>query len=84
MQKNISRIFNIGTGKGSSVLEVLKTFEEVNNIKLNYKTGPRREGDIEQTWADSTLFQKELGFKTEFSLKDALIGAWRWQKHLAY
>ncbi|MCF6185630.1 MAG: UDP-glucose 4-epimerase GalE [Bacteroidales bacterium] len=73
-------VFNIGTGKGNSVLEVVKTFEKVTGIKLNYKIVNRRPGDIEKIWADTSHAEKELGFKTEKSLGDALLSAWNWEK----
>lgn len=74
-------VFNIGTGKGSSVLEVIKTFEKVTNTKLNYKIVGRREGDITAAYADTTLANKELGWKNEKTLEDALLSAWKWQKN---
>ncbi len=80
--KNAFEIFNIGTGSGSSVLEVLKKFEEVNHLRLNYKIVGRREGDIEQIWADTSLANHELGWKAEKSLADMLESAWKWQLHL--
>lgn len=73
-------VFNLGTGRGNSVLEVVKTFEKVTGIKLNYKITDRRSGDIEQVWADTSLANAELGWKTEKSLKDALLSAWNWEK----
>ena len=74
-------VFNIGTGKGSSVLEVIKAFEKVTNTKLNYKIVGRREGDITAAYADTTLANKELGWKNEKTLEDALLSAWKWQKN---
>ncbi len=71
--------FNVGTGKGSSVLEIINAFERVNNLKLNYKIVGRREGDITAAFADTTIANKELNWKTEKSLDDALESAWRWQ-----
>lgn len=71
--------FNIGTGKGSSVLEVIKAFEKVSGKKLNYKIVARREGDITSAYADTSLANKELGWKAELSLEDALDSAWKWQ-----
>ena len=76
-------IFNIGTGRPVSVLELVKTFEKVNNLKLNYKFAPRRAGDTVAIWADTTLANKELGWKAERSLEDTLASAWAWEKHLA-
>ena len=74
-------VFNIGTGKGSSVLEVIKAFEKVTNTKLNYKIVGRREGDITAAYADTTLANEELGWKNEKTLEDALLSAWKWQKN---
>ena len=79
--KNNFEVFNIGTGKGSSVLEVIKAFEKVTNTKLNYKIVGRREGDITAAYADTTLANKELGWKNEKTLEDALLSAWKWQKN---
>jgi UDP-glucose 4-epimerase len=73
-------IFNIGTGKGNSVLDVIKTFENVNNLKLNYKIAPRRAGDIEKVWADTSFANKELGWKAKTSLGESLLSAWNWEK----
>ena len=75
-------VFNIGTGKGSSVLEVIKTFEEVSNQKLNYKIVDRRAGDVIAAYADTTKANKVLGWKAKLSLKDAIISAWKWEKGL--
>lgn len=72
--------FNIGTGKGSSVLEIIKTFEKVNNLKLNYKIIDRRVGDITAAFADTTTANKELNWKTEKTLEEALESAWKWQQ----
>jgi len=75
-------IFNLGTGKGVSVLEVINTFEKVTGIRLKYRITGRRRGDIEQIWADASLANRELGWKTEYSLGDALKSAWEWEKNL--
>jgi UDP-glucose 4-epimerase len=75
-------IFNLGQGFGHSVLEVLKSFTEVTGQKVNYKIGPRRPGDIEQIWADTSKVNHVLGWKSTYSLSDALRDAWRWQEHL--
>jgi len=73
-------IFNLGTGKGVSVLEAIRTFEEVAGIKLNYSITGRREGDIEKIWADPSHANRELGWKTELTLGDALESAWNWER----
>ena len=79
--KNKSKMeyFNVGTGQGSSVLEVIKAFEEVSESKLNYKIVNRREGDITAAYADTTMANEELGWSAELDLKDALLSAWKWQ-----
>lgn len=71
--------FNVGTGKGSSVLEVINAFEKVNDLKLNYKIVDRRPGDVMASYADTTTANKELNWKTEKSLEEALESAWKWQ-----
>ena len=71
--------FNVGTGKGSSVLEVIQTFENISRKKLNYRIVGRREGDITAAYADTTIANKELNWKTEKTLDEALDAAWKWQ-----
>ncbi len=78
--KSDYEVFNVGTGKGNSVSEVVNTFEKVTGVKLNYRIVDRRPGDIEKVWADTSYAEKELGFKTEKSLGDALLSAWNWEK----
>ncbi len=73
---------NIGTGKGSSVLETIKTFERVNNLKLKYTIGNKRDGDIEKIFADTSLSEKTLEWKANRSLDDAMKDAWKWQLYL--
>lgn len=68
-------VFNIGTGKGASVLEVIHAFEEVSNTKLNYKIVNRREGDVVSAYADTDKAYAVLAWKAELSLKDALFSA---------
>lgn len=74
--------FNIGTGKGNSTLEIVKTFEKATGVKLNWKFGPRREGDIEKIWGDCSKANKELGWKADTPLDDVLASAWKWQQKL--
>ena len=81
--KESYEIFNIGTGRPVSVLELVTTFEKVNGIKLNYRFAPRRPGDVTAIWADPTLANEELGWKAERSVEDTLAAAWAWEKHLA-
>jgi len=73
-------VYNIGTGKGSSVLEVVNTFEEVSDIKLNYSFVERRSGDIISAYANTIKANTVLGWKSELTLKDALHSAWEWEK----
>ncbi len=75
--------FNVGTGHGNSVLEVVQTFEQASGQKLNYVIGPRRPGDVPAIYADATKAAEVLGFKTETSLYDSLASAWKWQQTLA-
>ena len=76
-------IFNLGTGLGLSVLEILKTFEKVTGVKLNYEIVDRREGDIEKVWANPEYANTVLGWKAEISVEDTLRSAWKWQQHLS-
>lgn len=80
--KDNFEVYNIGTGKGSSVMEVINTFEEVSGVKLNYSFEDRRSGDIVSAYADTTLANKVLGWKSEFTLKDAIHSAWEWEKKI--
>ena len=72
-------VFNVGTGTGSSVLEVIQAFEKVSKTKLNYKIVGRREGDITSAYADTSFAKVELGWETEKTLEEALLAAWKWQ-----
>ena len=74
-------VFNLGTGKGVSVLEAIKSFERVSGIKLKYKIVGRRAGDIEKIWADPSFANSELGWKTLSSLDEAMKTAWDWEKN---
>lgn len=76
-------IFNIGTGRPVSVLELVNAFEKVNGVKLNYKFAPRRAGDVTAIWADPSLANRKLGWKAERSIEDTLAAAWAWEKHIA-
>lgn len=76
-------IYNIGTGTGSSVLEVINAFEESTGVKLDYKIGPRREGDIEKVWGDVSKAENELGWKTELVVEDMMKSAWAWEKYIS-
>ncbi|MDB4927379.1 UDP-glucose 4-epimerase GalE [Mucilaginibacter sp.] len=76
-------VFNIGTGKGSSVLEVIKAFEQTTGIKLAYTIGPRRDGDIEKVWGDVTKSKNVLKWQTELDLDAMMQSAWEWEKYIA-
>ena len=75
-------VFNVGTGKGNSVLELINTFEECTGVKLPYKIVGRRAGDIEQVWGNVDKANKVLGWKAEHTLAEALSSAWKWQEEL--
>ena len=75
-------IFNLGTGNGITVLEAIEAFEKVNNLKLNYKIGPRREGDVVAIYANKDKAENELGWKPAFSLNDIMETAWKWEQKL--
>jgi UDP-glucose 4-epimerase len=75
-------VFNLGTGKGSSVLEIVHAFEESTGEKLNYSIGPRREGDVEQVWGDVTKSTELLGWKAELGIKDMMLSAWKWENYI--
>ena len=74
--------FNLGTGTGSSVLEVIKSFEKVSNKPLNYKIVARRPGDIISAFADTTKANEVLGWKAASSLDDAMASAWKWEQNI--
>ena len=75
-------VFNLGTGTGSSVLDVIKSFEKVSGQKLNYKIVDRREGDVTEAYADTKKANEILGWKTELTLDDALLSAWNWEQEI--
>ncbi|SNR66911.1 UDP-glucose 4-epimerase [Lutibacter agarilyticus] len=80
--KSQFEVFNLGTGQGNSVLEVIKSFEKVTGKKVNFKLVARREGDVTAAYADTNYANNELGWKTELSLDEALLSAWKWQETL--
>lgn len=73
-------VFNLGTGAGVSVLEIIRAFEKATGIKLKFRIAGRREGDVEKVYADTSLANKLLGWKTRISLEDTLLSAWNWEK----
>jgi UDP-glucose 4-epimerase len=75
-------VFNLGTGKGLSVLEVIHSFEKATGQKVNFVFKPRRAGDISTVYADTSLANEELGWKAEVSMEDTLLSAWNWEKHI--
>jgi UDP-glucose 4-epimerase len=79
---DVYETFNIGTGKGNSVLEVINAFERITNVKLNYRIGPRREGDIIKIWADVSKATQELKWTAQLNLDDMLSSAWAWEKYI--
>jgi UDP-glucose 4-epimerase len=81
--KDMLETFNLGTGRGLSVLEIIKTFEEVNQVKVPYKIVSRREGDIEKVWADPTYANEVLGWKALETVEETLRSAWAWELNLA-
>ena len=81
--KENCEVFNIGTGRPVSVLELVNAFEKVNGLKLNYKFAPRRAGDVTAIWADPSLANRELGWKATRTVEETLQAAWAWEKHLA-
>ncbi len=76
-------VYNIGTGKGSSVLEAINAFEKVSGKKLNWAFAPRRAGDVIEAYADTTKANTTLGWKAEKTIEDCMRDAWRWQQKLA-
>lgn len=81
-QSESFEVFNLGTGKGNSVLEVIKTFEKVSGVSLNYEIVARRQGDVIEAYADTTKANKVLGWRAESNLKEALDTAWKWEKKI--
>lgn len=81
-QKQDVEVFNIGTGRGLSVLELIQIFEQVTGVKVNYKVVDRRAGDIEKVWANPEYANKELGWKAQETIEDTLLSAWNWQLQL--
>jgi len=81
-QKQNYEFFNLGTGKGLTVLEVINIFERVNNLKLNYKIVPRRPGDVEKIYADTSWANQELGWIAQRDADDMMRSAWKWQQYI--
>ena len=81
--QNNYEVFNIGTGHGISVLQIIEAFEKYNDMKLNYRIGNRRPGDAPAIYADVSMAKNILGWKTEFGLKEMVTSAWEWQKKIS-
>ncbi|MGE4540687.1 MAG: UDP-glucose 4-epimerase GalE [Bacteroidales bacterium] len=79
--KSDFEIFNLGTGNGYSVLDVIKSFEKVSGLKLNYKIVDRRPGDVEQVWANPNWSNEELGWKAQRNLDEMTASAWKWEQY---
>lgn len=77
-----AEVFNVGTGTGYSVMEIIKTFERVNGVKVNYQISPRRAGDIEKVWANPQKANSQLGWRAKYGLEQMLASAWKWEKSL--
>ncbi|PLX12182.1 MAG: UDP-glucose 4-epimerase GalE [Marinilabiliales bacterium] len=80
--KSNLEVFNLGTGKGSSVMEIVKAFEKASGVKLNYKIVGRRIGDVESVYSDTKYANDELGWKAEIGLEETLLSAWNWEKNV--
>jgi UDP-glucose 4-epimerase len=81
-KSNSCEVYNIGTGKAISVLEMIRAFEEGNGVKLNYTIGPRRMGDVTAIYADATKAVNDLNWEAELGLEEMVTSAWQWQKKL--
>jgi UDP-glucose 4-epimerase len=81
-EQNLYEIFNLGTGIGVSVLELIKKFMNVTGVNLPYVIGPRRAGDVEKVYADPAKVNAKLGWKTRFAIEDSLLHAWQWEKKI--
>lgn len=81
-QNSLHETFNLGMGKGYTVLEIVQTFEKVNNLQLNYRIGERRPGDVEKIYGSVDKANRILKWQTEFGIEDALKDAWRWEERL--
>lgn len=76
-------VFNLGSGNGVSVLEAIASFEKVSGVKLNYKIGPRRSGDVEAIYSDTRVAETVLGWKAKYNLDEMMESAWKWEKYCA-
>ena len=81
--KEDCEVFNVGTGRPLSVMELVNAFEKVNGVKVNYRIAPRRPGDITAIWADPTKANTQMGWKATRTIEETLKAAWAWECHLA-
>ena len=81
-KKGVFDVYNVGTGKGVSVFEIVDTFKEVTGLKFDVKVGERRVGDIESIYADASKIKRELDFSCDTPLEVSLKQAWEWQQYL--
>lgn len=79
--KTDNEFFNIGTGRGLSVLEVIRFFEKANHLKIDYEFAPRREGDIPEIWADPSLANREMDWKAVVPIEETLQNTWKWEQY---
>ena len=82
LENPVCDVVNLGTGRGTSVLEIIESFEKVNDLKLNYEIGPRRPGDVEQIYADASKAKEVLGWTCAYGIDEALKHAWEWEKSI--
>jgi len=75
-------VYNLGTGIGYSVMDVINSFKKVSGVDLNYQFAPRRSGDVEKVWADASLAEKKLNWKAKKNLDEMLLSAWKWEKNI--
>tara|TARA_B100001057_G_scaffold325057_1_gene325239 strand:+ start:1381 stop:2379 length:999 start_codon:yes stop_codon:yes gene_type:complete len=81
LYNKVKDVFNVGTGKGLSVLDIVNGFQDANELKLNYEFGPRREGDVEKIYSDVGLITSILGWEPVRTINEALVSSWLWQKN---
>src|SRR5690606_16611054 len=81
-QKSNFEFYNLGTGKGMSVLEIIRVFEKVNGVKVNYRIVGRRPGDVENIYADTSLANRELAWRTTRNAEEMMRSAWKWQQYV--
>lgn len=81
-EKNLYEVFNLGTGIGVSVLDLIQKFIKITGVNLPYVMGARRAGDIEKVYADPAKINREFGWKAKYSVEDSLLHAWQWEKKI--